>query len=421
MNKKLKKILIGITSVLLIVGVFFIGYFFRYFTLDKDLRGIYDLVTKYKKYYYFDDGDLVKDISYAILDDYSTYYTKEEYLEIQNSAKGNYSGIGISVTKEPLKIVRVYGNSPAENAGVKVDGIITAIDVGSGYLNVNNSADFMAVLDSVKSNKDFTIKIDYNGEVKEYTLSKQAYKRTYVHYYDETGYYGFNEMGGELGFNKISDNSVINDSSVGYIVYDSFYGTENNLSGSKKQFEEVLKKFKNENRSNVIIDLRNNGGGYMNILSSISSHFIDVKNGEKVPICIAVDKYGNKEIYNSEKCDYSDYNFKNIIVLANENSASASEAFIGALLDYDKNNIVKVLVASSTLNGNKVYKTYGKGIMQNTYVNFDGSAVKLTTAEIFWPVSNTSIHGVGVLGLEEGKILAVDSDKVLEKALELLK
>ncbi len=421
MNKNLKKILIGVTSVALIVGVFFAGYFCRYFTLDEDYRGIYDLITKYKKYYYFDDGDLVKDISDAILDNYSTYYTKEEYREVRNAARGNYNGIGVAVTGEPLKIVSVYGNSPAENVGIKAGGIITAIDVGSGYINANNKSDFTAILNSINDGKDLKIKIDYNGEIKEYNLKKQAYKRTYVHYYDESGYYGFNEIEGELGFNKISNTTLINDSSVGYIVYDSFNGTENNLSGSKKQFEEVLKKFKNDNRSNVIVDLRNNGGGYMSILSTVSSHFIDVEKGDKVPICIAVDKYGNKEIYKSEKCDYSDYNFSNIIILANENSASASEAFIGAVLDYDKNNIVKVLVSSSYKNGEKVYKTYGKGIMQNTYVNSDGSAVKLTTAEIFWPISNTSIHGVGAIGLEEGKILAVDSDKILDKALELVK
>ena len=59
--------------------------------------------------------------------------------------------------------------------------------------------------------------------------------------------------------------------------------------------------------------------------------------------------------------------------------------------------------------------------MQSTYVNADGSAVKLTTAEIFWPISNTSIHKVGLVGLDSGKILKVDKETALSAALDLLK
>ena len=79
------------------------------------------------------------------------------------------------------------------------------------------------------------------------------------------------------------------------------------------------------------------------------------------------------------------------------------------------------VVSSSIKNGERVYKTYGKGIMQSTYVNFDGSAVKLTTAKIFWPISNTSIHKDGVIGLDSGKILKVEKENALNYALELVK
>ncbi len=420
MKVKTRKIILGILSIVILVATFFGGYALRYFTLDDDVRAVYDLVTKYKKYYYFDDGDLVKDISHGILDDYSTYYTKDEYLEIMNSAKGNFSGIGISIYSDSLKIMSVYGNSPAEKAGIKEGGVITAIDIGSGYIGVDNFSGFTAVIDAVDNDKDFKLKLSYNGEIKEFTLAKKQFKRTYVHYYDQSGCYGFNDLSGSIKLEKLSDDSLISNSSVGYIVYDSFNGTENNMSGSKKQFEEVLKKFKEDGRESVIIDLRNNPGGYMSVLSDVSRHFIGVESGKKVAISVAKDKYGNEETFYSSSVDYDSYNFKNIIILANENSASASEAFIGAVLDYDSKNIVKVLVSSSYKNGEKVYKTYGKGIMQNTYLNLDGSAVKLTIAEIFWPVSQASIHGVGVLGTDSGKILAVESDNALQRAIELV-
>ena len=80
--------------------------------------------------------------------------------------------------------------------------------------------------------------------------------------------------------------------------------------------------------------------------------------------------------------------------MADSGTASASEAFIGACLDYDYRNIVKVVLSR---NSKGEYKTYGKGIMQTTFVNTSvGDALKLTTAKIYWPVSNISIHGVGI-------------------------
>ena len=76
------------------------------------------------------------------------------------------------------------------------------------------------------------------------------------------------------------------------------------------------------------------------------------------------------------------------MILADGNTASASEAFIGAVLDYDKDNIVKVVVSGG--------KTYGKGIMQTTYWRTFGDGIRLTTSKLFWPVSKKSIHGVGI-------------------------
>ena len=142
-NKKSvkKRVLTIILAVLVITASFFSGFFIKYLTMNKEERAIYDLIHKYKKYYLFDDGDLVKDISDAILDDYSKYYTKEEYEEIKREKEGVSKGIGLSLQKADLKILAVLGNSPCEKAGVTVGGKIIAVKVDKKFEMIYNYDD----------------------------------------------------------------------------------------------------------------------------------------------------------------------------------------------------------------------------------------------------------------------------------------
>ena len=84
--------------------------------------------------------------------------------------------------------------------------------------------------------------------------------------------------------------------------------------------------------------------------------------------------------------------------MGDDGTASASEALIGAMLDYDKEGIVNVVLSGyKDKSGEIVYRTYGKGIMQTTYENpTTGEAIRLTTAKIYWPTSDITIHGEGV-------------------------
>lgn len=419
-NKSVKKrVLIVVLSVIFIALSFFSGYFINYLSMDEEERAVYDLIHKYKKHYLFDDGDLVKDISGSILDEYSEYYTKEEYEQIKKEKEGSSHGIGVSLQKSDLKIVSVLGNSPCEKAGVTVGGKIIAIKAGDKFETIYNYTDFEYVLNEIKDDQEFIIKIDYGYEHLDFVIKKENYTQTYVRYYDNEACYAFNELDGEIKFVKLKENKYFENTNVGYIVYNSFYGLGEGLKSSNNQIVKALEYFKETKKDSIILDLRNNGGGYMDIMCDVSAHFIDIGNGNRKDVCIALDKDKKQTGYKSAKCDYDNYGFKNIIILANENSASASEALIGAILDYDNKNIVKVLVSSSVYKGQVANKTFGKGIMQSTYVNADGSAVKLTTAKIFWPVSKISIHGEGIIGLNEGKILAVDSDKAMKTALSL--
>ncbi len=420
MNKITKKIIASVLLIIVAVGVFFLGYFFKDITMDDELREVYQFLQTYKKYYLYDeDGNLVKDISDAILDRYSTYYTKEEYERATAESDGNLSGIGLSFRNNDLVISGVSGNSPCKLAGVKVGGVLTEMDIGSGFNVLTSYTDFALKIDSVSKDSFVKIKVDYNGKVEIYEVQKRDYKRTYVEYADSQGVYAFSDKGGKMALYKTDDATFINDDSIGYIRYDKFNGRDSGLLGSVGQMTEVLSKFKNDGKSKVIVDLRGNGGGFIDVLCNVAKHFIDGNKSGNNLILYAKDKKGNRKEYYCTSSLYHNYNFEKIVILADEYSASASESFIGAVLDYDKTNKVTVLVSSSTANGKTVYKTYGKGIIQTTYKHIDGSAVKLTVSQNYWPISNVTIHGVGIIGGNSGKILAVDRENALEKALSI--
>ena len=130
-------------------------------------------------------------------------------------------------------------------------------------------------------------------------------------------------------------------------------------------------------------------------MQAVVPHFIDAAAGSRPLVSLARFKDGSEQKFRSESVDYSSYGFEKIVILANDGTASASEAFIGAALDYDAKKIVSVVLEESEYYG--AYRTYGKGIMQTTFENFaTGEAIKLTTAKIYWPVSGECVHGVGI-------------------------
>ena len=100
-------------------------------------------------------------------------------------------------------------------------------------------------------------------------------------------------------------------------------------------------------------------------------------------------------------------------------SASASEVLIGAILDYASNysNLELSVLISDENRGNT--STYGKGIMQTTFLNLDGSAVKLTTAKLTLPLSNKCIHGVGFSEDFDSRVKVVSENDILNYAINL--
>ncbi len=422
MNKKLKNTLIVIAAVMTSAVIFLGGYLVGKNTFDKDIETVNYIITMYKKYYYEETDDLVGVIENALLDKYSEYYTKEEYDVIKKTSLGKRSGVGIAFYSGTNKIIRTVNNSPAQFAGIKAGGVLVGVEYNGSRTNISDSTERDDAFSAIPDDTEFSLIIDYDGVRYSYTVKKEEYTETFVTFYDQSGEYGFTGNSGSITYERLGDNvdyPLEGKNNVGVIRYSGFSGLGSGIEGSAGQFKKALETFKENGKTVLILDLRNNGGGYMDILESVSAHLIDAENGSKQLVSYAIYKDGNRSSFYSEAVDYSDYNFEKIIILANENSASASEALMGAVLDYDKNKIVNVIVEKSYLNGEAVYKTYGKGIMQSTYTRLTGEAIKLTTAKIYWPKTDISIHGVGLTPTLDDRIIG--SSNAFYDALSLLK
>ncbi len=420
MTKTAKRVIAICAVIVGLVVAFISGYASRFIFVDDELKSAYYLLEKYKKYYYYDDGDIVTDIENALLDKYSQFYTKQEYEAMKQQAKGEMVGIGVQVTVGTTRISGIIGNSPCEKAGVKAGGNIVAVVKGETEIAINNFDEFASEIDAVPVNGEITFKVDYDlAGVKTYTVKRQKFITSYVTYVDSEICYGFSDSDGEMKATEKDKIATVVGDKTAYIKYDAFNGTNAGLEGSAGQIREVLRIFKERNRTKLILDLRSNGGGYMDILCDVASNFIGVENGARVAVSYAIDKNDYVQTFTSSKTCYYDYGFEKIVVMCDENTASASEALIGAMLDYDNDNIVSVVVSSSYSGLEKVYKTYGKGIMQTTYMNLDGSAVKLTTAQIYWPVSDTCIHNVGITKETSPKVINAERELAFLKALDL--
>lgn len=417
MSIKTKKIIFSIVAIIGVVAIFFLGFFVREFTYSKNQRAVLSILDKYEKYYYYEDEKVVDIISDAIFDKYSTYLTKEEYENTIAEASGKKHGIGLAFLVDSLEIISVVTNSPCDKAGVKAGGTVSKISVDGVDKPFTDHEGFFDIMGGISLGSKVKLTVDYDEKTETFEVEKQEYKHSYVTYKDGTGTYNFIDDGGmKLSLRNLD---CINIDKTAYVKYEQFSGKASGTDGSVGQLKYALSKFKSDGNKNLILDLRDNGGGYMSILSEVAGLFVE-PNGSNQVVSYAKDKNSKIQKYYLKNSLYNDYGFKNIIVLANQNTASASEVLIGAMLDYDSKNKVTVVLEGYQSDESTVYKTFGKGIMQTTYINFDGSAVKVTSAELFWPKSNTSIHKKGVTVDTSTKVKNAENGDAYEFAINLL-
>lgn len=329
------------------------------------------------------DGSL-KGMFANLGDPYTQYYTKEEFSKLMESIDGRYKGIGVLVqaSKEGLiKVVQVFDDSPAKEAGMKAGDYITKVE-GKEF-----SADQMEeAVALMKGDEDTTVNItikrvkDDKPEGEDIDL-KVDRRDVRVDTVDES----IKEVDGKK---------------IGYIHIKSFDDV------TKEDFEKSYKKLKDGGIVGLVLDLRNNPGGSLDVCLDIADKFLD-----EGTIVTTKDKKGNvvTEESDAEKDDIP------MTVLVNENSASASEILSGALKDRKRAKVIGK-------------KTFGKGIVQKLFPLNDGSGAKITISEYHTP-SGAKINKVGVspdieaendnpdLEIKEENL---DKDSQYQKALEEL-
>lgn len=389
-----------------------------YAILDDEVRSLVRMKSRIDREYYEDISDeefydVVFDaVSEKLLDKYSTYYSAEEYAAVKSSGEGNKSGLGVGLdtSDDKMLVVEVYGNSPAENAGVRVGDYIVAF--GKTQTDMTESGkfdDLSAFLQTLDDNEKFSLRVIRKGETVLLTAYKSKYVENYVYYrtngisYTFTGKDALHLTAGENVLSVLDDDTA-------YIRLASFNGN------AAKQFGLAMDEFRVDSKKNLVLDLRGNGGGYLDIMQEIASYFC--KSAQELHPVVAVAKYGNgkREEFAASGNFYRRYftSESRICVLADNNTASAAECLIGCMVDYGATTYADICLISR----GGVAKTFGKGIMQTTYLlsPVKKDAVKLTTAKIYWPISNNCIHGRGVL-VEDGTKVALEDYATVDSEL----
>lgn len=354
MKKNIFSIVLNILLVILLAAnVFFIAIQFSpvYFLQNiKESQKEKTLIEYIEKNFYQDvdstalqEGKL-KGIVGALDDEYSTYFTAEEYKKYVDYINKSFGGIGATLIKDQdsgeITVTAVLEGSPAEKAGIRIQDIIVSVDDVTGkdmeltpfVEKVRGAVGTEANLLIRRGNEEFTV-IVVRDEIHQPTVSSDMITDT-----------------------------------VGYVAISNF--STNTYDEFVKAIESIIR----EGATSVVYDLRNNSGGYVDTCTKMLDYLLP----EGI-LVYTEDKNGNRHDYTSDKESSLDMP---CVVLVNENTASASEIFCGAIRDFDYGKIVGTT-------------TFGKGVIQNGFGFSDGSGVKITTAQYFTP-KGTVIHKVGI-------------------------
>lgn len=404
------KVLICFVALFCAFILFFTG-FFAGSCGNAATRKAKEIIRLIDKYSVTVEGDADKDevaraiVSALLADDkYAVYYSKEEYARVLNEDKGVYAGAGFTFLSDENgniagdALYGVQNNSPAFKAGVKAGDKIVAAKIATGgeRREFADNAALVSFLSEVPAYTDITFYVLRYGELseREFTFAKESYTTSYVNYYDCDDRMYFYSENAEKTQARVAAGEgkpeLAGDTAL--IEFGAFEGD------AAREFKTALDYMREKGKTKLVLDLRNNGGGLMTVLSDVASYLIYNGGKSKSEIAVAISKDGGKDRYYTSGNRYYD-NVKKIAVIANANTASASECLIGALLYYGGTGGAAFSEDNLVLTYNPArgdYSTYGKGIMQTTYTLATGGAFKLTTAYIYQPDGKTCIHGTGI-------------------------
>lgn len=325
--------------------------------VDKNFEDKVNNLTAYIDTFYLDADKVTKEdmqngmykgLMNSINDKYAQYYTPEEYNDFQETNNGQYGGIGAYVSQDAdtgdIVIVNPFDNAPAKEAGIMPGDIIVEIE--------GTSVSGMELSDAVTLMKgepdtDVSVRILRDGEYIDVNITRKVVDVPTVKH------------------------EIIENGDIGYIYVSGF----DKITAS--QFREALDDIEVKNAKAIIVDIRDNGGGRLDVVVDMLDRLLP----EGLLVYTETNQGRDEEYYSTNE----EYYDKPMAVLINGYSASASEVFAGAIQDYKAGTIIGTT-------------SYGKGIVQSIFsLNKygDGSAIKLTTARYYTP-NGRNIHGIGI-------------------------
>jgi len=346
----------------------------RYDEVLKKLKALEQIIDEY--YLFQDDVDIDAQIEgiYAgyingLDEPYTTYFTAEEYKSVLESTQGTYSGIGVMVSQNVntgvITVVKAFENGPGYEAGIRKDDILYKVG-GEEVTGV----DISEVVAKIKGEEGTTVELTiYRQSENKYidmTVERRIVETPTVEY-------------------EMKENNI------GYIQVVQFEEV------TLEQFNLAIEDLQSQGMQGLIVDVRDNPGGLLTTVCDMLDRLLP-----EGLLVYTLDRDGNKDEKFADNEEVLDIP---MVVLVNENSASASEIFAAALQDYEWATIMGTT-------------TFGKGIVQVIIPLQDGSAVKVTTSEYFSPNGN-SIHELGVTpNIEVEFDNEADEDNQIKAAIE---
>lgn len=358
--------------------------------LNVDLISEVSMIASYLDQYYLYDVDeeavrtgMLQGLVAALGDPYAEYYDESAFSSFQDSNNGEYVGIGAGVTQEResgiVRISKPYEGTPSAEAGLLPGDILVAVDDTEV-----TGMDLNRVVALIKGDEGTSVMLHLYRESEERYLDLSVERR------------------------KVELPTVTSELLEGKIGYIQVSGFE---SVTTNQFIAAYEELKSRGMERVVVDLRNNGGGLVDVVEAMLDYLLP--EGE---ILYAKDKNGTKTMeYVSDAKAALDIP---MVVLVNGNTASASEIFSGNIQAFGKGKVVGTT-------------TYGKGVMQQVfYTNTEHTkGVKLTIAD-YYIYGDKNVNGTGItpdveveLDEEAAKKVALpkEEDNQLQKALEVVK
>jgi carboxyl-terminal processing protease len=347
-------------------------------TNDENLQEFISVYQSVLENYYedVDKEEMIEEAINAMLnylgDDYTTYLNSSETQNLTEKLAGKYEGIGVELTDGNV-ISNIFDDSPAQSVGMQVGDII--IKINDKDVTTYTASEIANEIKNNSTDDKIKITVKRNEEELSFSVSKEE---LYIPAIES----------------KLIDN---NGKKTGYIYISTFSNTVS------EQFKKELKELENKGMDNLIIDVRDNTGGYLSAATDIASIFL-----EKGKIIYSLEGKNSTDVYKDETSESKSYN---LVVLINESSASASEILAAALKES----------YNATLVGQK---SYGKGKVQQTASLSGGSMYKYTSAKWLTP-NGDCIDKIGItpdyqidLQIAEDGNSVIDTQ--LNKALELL-